>query len=79
MINQQSRDYGAEVRYENTLPLFGRTNRFTLGVQPAWLNMDNRQYVNEAGEHGDLRKDQKDEAVGLAVYAENALALSPPG
>lgn len=76
VINQQSRDYGAEVRYENTLPLFGRTNRFTLGVQPAWLNMDNRQFVNEAGEHGELRKEQKDEAVGLAVYAENALALT---
>ena len=35
VINQQSRDYGAEVRYENTLPLLGRSNRFTLGVQTA--------------------------------------------
>ncbi len=76
VINQQSRDYGVEARYENTLPLFGRTNRFTLGVQPAWLDMDNRQFVNEAGEHGELRKDQKDEAGGLAVYAENALAVT---
>lgn len=76
VINQKSRDYGAEVRYENTRPLLGRTNRFTLGLQPAWLNMDNRQFVNEAGAHGELRKNQKDEAVGLAAYAENALALS---
>ena len=76
VINQQSRDYGVEARYENTLPLFGRTNRFTLGVQPAWLNMDNRQFVNETGEHGELRKEQKDEAAGLAVYAENALAVT---
>ena len=64
------------MRYENTLPLVGRTNRFTLGVQPAWLNMDNRQFVNEAGAHGELRKEQKDEAAGLAVYAENALAVT---
>ena len=77
VINQQSKDYGAEVRYENTMPLLGRSNRFTLGVQPAWLHMRNRQYVNEAGEHGALRKDQIDKAVGLAVYAENALALTP--
>jgi len=77
VLNQQSRDYGAEVRYENSLPLFGRTNRLTVGLQPSWLNMDNRQFVNEAGEHGDLRKQQKDEAVGLALYAENALALTP--
>jgi iron complex outermembrane receptor protein len=76
VINQQSRDYGAEVRYENTLPLLGRSNRFTLGLQPAWLNMDNRQFVNEAGEHGELRKQQRDQAVGLALYAENAVALT---
>jgi iron complex outermembrane receptor protein len=76
VINQQSRDYGLEARYENTLPVFGRTNRFTLGVQPAWLNMDNRQFVNEAGAHGELRKEQKDEALGLAVYAENALTVT---
>jgi iron complex outermembrane receptor protein len=76
VINQQSRDFGAEVRYENTTALFGRNHRFTLGVQPAWLNMDNRQFVNEAGQHGELRKNQRDEAVGLAVYAEDALALT---
>ncbi|HEX7337490.1 MAG TPA: TonB-dependent receptor [Gemmatimonadales bacterium] len=77
VINQQSRDYGAEVRYENTMPVLGRSNRFTLGVQPAWLRMRNRQYVNQAGKHGALRKNQTDQAVGLAVYAENALALTP--
>jgi iron complex outermembrane recepter protein len=77
VINQQSRDYGAEVRYESTLPVLGRANRLTIGVQPAWLNMDNRQFVNEAGAHGELRKQQKDEAIGMAVFAENALDLTP--
>jgi iron complex outermembrane recepter protein len=77
VISQLSRDYGLETRYENTLPIFGRSNRFTLGVQPAWLYMNNRQYVNEAGAHGELRKDQVDQAVGLAVYAEDALTLTP--
>jgi iron complex outermembrane receptor protein len=77
VINQLSRDYGAEVRYENTLPLFGRSHRFTLGVQPSWLNLDNRQFVNQGGQHGELRKNQKDEAAGVAVYAEDALALTP--
>jgi iron complex outermembrane receptor protein len=76
VINQQSRDYGAEFRYESTLPLFGRPNRLTVGVQPAWLNMDNRQFVNQTGEHGELRKRQKDEAIGLAVFAENAYDLT---
>jgi iron complex outermembrane recepter protein len=76
VINQQSRDYGAEIRYENTLPVFGRDHRFTLGVQPSWLNMDNRQFVNQVGQHGELTKDQKDEAVGLGIYAEDALSLT---
>lgn len=77
VINQQSRDYGAEIRYENTMPVFGRSHRFTLGLQPAWLNMDNRQFVNEAGQHGELRKNQKDEAMGLALYMEDALEVTP--
>jgi iron complex outermembrane receptor protein len=77
VINQLSRDYGLEARYENTLPMLGRSNRFTLGIQPAWLYMNNKQYVNEAGEHGELRKDQIDQAVGLAIYAEDALAVTP--
>ena len=77
VINQQSRDYGLEARYENSRPLLGRTNRLTVGLQPSWLSMDNRQFANEAGAHGELRKQQKDQAVGVAVYAENALALTP--
>ena len=76
VINQESRDYGAEVRYENSSPLLGRTHRLTIGVQPAWLDMYNRQFENLAGEHGALRKRQKDQATGLAVYGEDALALT---
>jgi iron complex outermembrane receptor protein len=77
VIAQVSRDYGAEVRYENTAPIAGRGNRFTLGVQPAYENMDNRQFVNEAGEHGALTRDEKDEVRNLAVYAENSIDVTP--
>ena len=77
VISQISRDYGAEVRYENANQLGGRTSRFVLGVQPAYMNMDNRQFDNVAGAHGALRKDQKDEVEALAVYAEEMLAVSP--
>ena len=76
VIAQVSRDYGAEIRYENTAPLAGRGNRFTLGVQPAYENMDNRQFVNEAGEHGTLSRDEKDEVRNLAVYAENSIDIT---
>ena len=76
VLNQQSRDVGAEVRYENTARLGGLGNRLTVGYQPSYLNMDDRQFDNVGGEHGALRKDQKDKVTGHAVYAENALSVT---
>ena len=77
VIAQVSRDYGLDARYETTMPVAGRDNRFTLGVQPAWLNMSNRQYLNDAGKHGPLARDQEDRATSLALYAENVLSVTP--
>jgi iron complex outermembrane recepter protein len=76
VINQESRDWGAEIRYESSATLLGRANRLTIGVQPAWLDMENRQFENLAGQHGALRKNQKDQAVGLAGYGENSIAIT---
>jgi iron complex outermembrane recepter protein len=77
VIAQVSRDWGAEVRYENTVPFAGRTNRLTIGVQPSYGNIDDRQYDNVAGAHGALRKDQRDVASGTAAYLEDALSVTP--
>lgn len=76
VINQQSRDVGAEVRYENTGVVAGRRNRLTVGFQPAYLSMDDRQFDNVGGDHGELRKDQLDEVISLGAYAENLHAVS---
>ncbi len=76
VINQQSRDVGAEVRYENTARVGGRNNRLTLGYQPSHLDMDDRQFDNVGGEHGALRKDQTDRATGHALYVEDALSVT---
>jgi iron complex outermembrane receptor protein len=76
VISQVSRDYGAEIRYENTIALGARENRFTLGIQPALQNMDNRQFQNLSGEHGNLTRDEKDKVFNLAVYAENSLGIT---
>lgn len=75
VIAQQSRDVGAELRYENSARVGGRESRLTFGAQPARLSMDNRQFVNVAGAHGDLRKDQTDHAGGVALYAEESLSV----
>jgi iron complex outermembrane receptor protein len=76
VINQQSRDLGAELRYENTAHLGGLRNRLTLGFQPATMDMDNRRYQNDGGEHGALTKDQTDRVYNLAAYAEDMLGVS---
>jgi len=76
VIAQISRDVGAEIRYENTGALGARQNRLTLGIQPAYENMDNRQYQNIGGEHGDLTRDEKDKVYNLGVYAEDAFAVT---
>ena len=77
VISQVGRDVGAELRYENTASIGARANRLTLGFQPAYMNLDNRQYENVAGEHGALTKNQRDRAANLALYAEDQLALTP--
>lgn len=77
VIAQVSRDWGAEIRYENTVPFAGRANRLTVGVQPSYGNVDNRQYDNVGGSHGTLRKDQRDVATGMAAYLEDVLSVTP--
>ena len=76
VIAQISQDWGAEARYENTAMLFGRSNRFTLGIQPALGNLQNKQFQNNGGQHGNLTRNEHDRSTTMAVYAENALSLS---
>ncbi|HEU5260652.1 MAG TPA: TonB-dependent receptor [Gemmatimonadales bacterium] len=76
VIAQVSRDYGAELRYENTADLAGRSNRLTLGFQPAYGNTDNRHYDNQAGKRDSLRKDQKEQVTGAALYLQDAFVVS---
>jgi iron complex outermembrane receptor protein len=77
VISQLSHDYGAEVRYENTAGLGALANRLTIGLQPAYESLLNQQYVNNAGEHGALTKDQHDRAKSLALYMEDVLSVTP--
>jgi iron complex outermembrane receptor protein len=77
VIDQVSRDWGAEVRFENTSPLGGLENRITLGLQPTYGNVDDRQFVNSGGNEGALAKNQRDVAGGVAAYAEDALRVTP--
>ena len=77
VISQISHDYGAEVRYENSADVGALDNRFTLGFQPAYESLLNRQYQNNQGAHGALTKNQHDKAQTLALYAEDVISLTP--
>lgn len=77
VINQLSHDWGAEVRYEDTAQLYGRDNRFTLGFQPAYETLHNRQFTNVLGKHGALTRDEQDRAATFAIYAEDAFVVAP--
>ena len=77
VISQVSHDWGAEVRYENTASLGARTNRLTVGFQPAMLTMQNRQYVNVRGQHGAATRDEVDHVATNALYAEDAIGVGP--
>lgn len=76
VLDQESEDYGAEVRYENTAELAGRSNRLTLGFQPAYGEVDNRHFENVGGERGVVAKDQLDRAATLAFYAEDVFDVT---
>jgi iron complex outermembrane receptor protein len=76
VISQLSHDYGVEVRYENTASIGSRSNRFTIGFQPAYESLLNHQYVNNAGAHGALTKNQHDRAKSLALYMEDVFSLT---
>jgi iron complex outermembrane receptor protein len=77
VISQVSHDYGAEIRYENTAPLGSVGNQLTVGFQPAYESLLNKQYQNDRGSHGALTKDQHDRASTVALYAEDLVSLSP--
>ena len=76
VISQLSHDYGVEVRYENTASIGSRSNRFTIGFQPAYESLLNHQYVNNGGAHGALTKNQHDRAKSLALYMEDVFSLT---
>jgi iron complex outermembrane receptor protein len=77
VVDQISRDVGVEVRYENTVPVFGRDNRLVVGFQPTFGNVDDRQFENVGGEMGALAKEQRNEAGGVAIYLEDAFSITP--
>ncbi|WP_439816571.1 TonB-dependent receptor family protein [Zavarzinia sp. CC-PAN008] len=71
-------DYGGFGRVTHEDTLFGRDNRFILGVNVHGGWIDNEQYVNLPGAiKGALLSASTDRSWDVTVYAENALEIVP--
>ena len=76
VLDQDTRNYGGEIRYALSSTLFGRPNRFVAGFAPFYGNAEERDYVNAEGERGPLADAFGTSAGNLALYVEDQFDLS---
>ncbi len=77
VLDQDTRNYGGEIRYTLDSTLFGRPNRLVAGFVPFFGNAEERDYVNDEGSRGPLADAFATEAGNLGLYLEDQLDLSP--
>jgi iron complex outermembrane receptor protein len=77
VIDQTTYNWGTELRYILTTPLFARGNRFTIGLQYFSTRQNDAQFQNLSGHRGALTKDQINKATNIGAYAENQFDVTP--
>ena len=77
VIDQTTYDWGAELRYIQTAPLFGLASRFTAGLQYLSTNQIDANFANVLGRRGARTKDQLNQATNVGLYAEEQLDVTP--
>ncbi|RXZ45446.1 TonB-dependent receptor family protein [Crenobacter cavernae] len=77
VLDQANEDTGIEARWLSDAPLFGRPNRFTLGVAPTWGRTDEQRFVNVGGQRGAKTDASLQKASNVDVYAENEYGFAP--
>jgi iron complex outermembrane receptor protein len=71
VISQKDNNWGTELRYLLTAPLFDHANRFTVGFQYAGTRELDLNFNNAgSGRHGAKTKDQFNRATNVGVYFE---------
>jgi iron complex outermembrane receptor protein len=71
VIDQDSDDYGVELRFVSNASLGGRRNIFTAGISPTWGTVNERRSVNVKGKRGAPTLTDEQKARNLDVYLEN--------
>ncbi len=72
VIDQNSNDFGMDIRYRNTADWLGRRNQFTVGFFPTIGYTQNAQFVNAGGRRGAKTLENDQQAQNLDFYLENS-------
>lgn len=70
IINQNTYDWGSELRYLLTAPLFGLKNRLTIGLQYSQTRQLEQWFDNVSGNHAAKTRDQLNKATNIGLYVE---------
>jgi len=71
VIDQNSNDFGVDLRYTRTADLFGRRNELTVGFAPTVGFVENVQFTNTGGGKGPMTLQNEQESENLDFYIEN--------
>ena len=77
VIDQTTYNWGTELRYIVSAPLFGHGNRFTAGLQYFSTRQIDANLQNNNGHRGALIKDQINIATNVGAYAEEQFDITP--
>jgi iron complex outermembrane receptor protein len=77
VIDQTTFDWGSELRYIVTAPLFSHGNRFTIGLQYYSTRQIDANLQNLNGHRGAVTKDQLNISTNVGVYAEDQFDVTP--
>lgn len=70
VLDQESDDFGLDLRWQGEAPLFGRPNRLVIGLRPAVGFLRDERFRNVAGERGDPTAAGDTTSRNLELYAE---------
>jgi len=73
IIDDITNNWGAEMRYIDSMPLLGFPSRFTIGTQYFGTRQADLNFANIQGNRGAKTRDQINEATNVGIYAEEQL------
>jgi len=77
VLDIESQDFGADIRYTNQSNLWGLGNLFLLGFSPVQGLADDNRFVNVNGKPGARTNEYRQTATNLNLYGEDQLMVLP--